>query len=194
MDSSQPLREVCKHGHILTEELIYTNPKGGQECRLCRRASKEKYRKANNVDENSLYRFGGQREFVLDRDQHKCVICGMTQDEHRKLWNLGLTIDHIDGNGRYSEKQNNDPDNLQTLCLRCHGKKDHGKPTYEYAIYQGKSILGVGTDRELADRWKTKPKYIRSLAVPNRRMSIKEGALSSLSVIRLTAPQQEERK
>lgn len=34
------------------------------------------------------------------------------------------------GNGRNSDNSNNDMDNLQTLCLRCHGKKDiqrHGQ-------------------------------------------------------------------
>lgn len=30
----------------------------------------------------------------------------------------------LQGKGRYSENQDNSPENLQTLCLRCHGRKD----------------------------------------------------------------------
>lgn len=69
-------------------------------------------------------RFGGQRNTVLARDNWSCVVCGMTDEEHREKWQRAITIDHIDGRGRYSEIQNNDLENLQTLCLSCHGKKD----------------------------------------------------------------------
>lgn len=72
-------------------------------------------------------RFGGLRNQVLERDNFACVNCGMTNDTHRITWSRDLTIDHIDGNGRYSEKPNNSLDNLQTLCLRCHGSKDSAK-------------------------------------------------------------------
>jgi hypothetical protein len=41
-------------------------------------------------------------------------------------YNRDITVDHIDGNGRRKPKhlKNNSLDNLQTLCLSCHGKKD----------------------------------------------------------------------
>ena len=69
-------------------------------------------------------RFGGLRELAIQRDGEKCVNCGMTRQEHRNKWNSDITVDHSDGYGRYSDYQNNDLDNLRTLCLRCHGKKD----------------------------------------------------------------------
>ena len=72
-------------------------------------------------------RFGGLRDDVLKRDDYKCLLCGMTNQEHKALWNRSLTIDHVDGNGRYSTVPNNTLDNLQTLCLRCHGRKDSTK-------------------------------------------------------------------
>ena len=81
-----------------------------------------------------LLRFGGIREKVLSRDGYKCVMCGMTREEHYKVFNRDLSIDHIDHQGRYSDIQNNEMDNLQTLCLRCHGAKDaiqHGR----YSVY-----------------------------------------------------------
>jgi 5-methylcytosine-specific restriction endonuclease McrA len=69
-------------------------------------------------------RFSGNKTKALARDGYRCVMCGMTDQEHRVLWKRGITIDHKDGNGRYSDEQNNEIDNLETLCLSCHGKKD----------------------------------------------------------------------
>ena len=74
-------------------------------------------------------RFGGRREAVLKRDDYTCQLCGMTNEEHKEEWDKEITIDHKDMTGRYSDKHNNDIDNLWTLCLRCHGKKDC---TYKY--------------------------------------------------------------
>ena len=69
-------------------------------------------------------RFGGKRKIILERDNYQCVECDMTQKEHWVTWGKSLTINHIDGNGRNSVVPNNDLNNLETLCLRCHGKKD----------------------------------------------------------------------
>ena len=91
-----------------------------------------KYRKENPEKMRELImksmnkkRSGGMREFVMERDNWECQNCGMSNEQHILAFNRQLTIDHIDGKGRYSKIPNNDPDNLQVLCLRCHGKKDH---------------------------------------------------------------------
>jgi hypothetical protein len=90
--------------------------------------SYKKYRKNYNLlykkRDNDKYRFGGMREVALERDEWRCVHCGMSQEQHMIIFNISLTVDHIDGKGIYSKVKNNDLDNLQTLCLRCHGKKD----------------------------------------------------------------------
>jgi 5-methylcytosine-specific restriction endonuclease McrA len=75
-------------------------------------------------------RFSGLRKQVLERDEYKCVMCGMTNEEHKQKWNREITLDHIDKVGRYAEYPNNTLNNLQTLCLRCHSHKDaiiHGR-------------------------------------------------------------------
>lgn len=75
-------------------------------------------------------RFGGLREIIIKRDGESCIMCGITRNQHRAEFKKDLTVDHIDKQGRYAEKPNNDPKNLQTLCLRCHGAKDairHGR-------------------------------------------------------------------
>lgn len=70
------------------------------------------------------YRFGGNREKAIQRDGESCVKCGMTRMEHKEKFGKDITVDHIDGRGRYSGEKNNDLSNLQTLCLKCHGRKD----------------------------------------------------------------------
>lgn len=69
-------------------------------------------------------RFGGNRFKALERDGYKCIKCGMTSEEHHKIWNVELTVDHIDGKGLDAHDKNNNLSNLQTLCRRCHGRKD----------------------------------------------------------------------
>ncbi len=58
-----------------------------------------------------------QRERVLERDGHACVLCGREPDRRNRIW---LEVDHIislaDGGG-------NDDDNLRTLCNVCHRAK-----------------------------------------------------------------------
>jgi len=83
-------------------------------------------RSARNVFRERVH-FGNMRSVALSRDNYKCVKCGMSNEEHLEKWKRKLTVDHIDGKGRYSEVKNNDINNLQTLCLSCHGKKDHRK-------------------------------------------------------------------
>jgi 5-methylcytosine-specific restriction endonuclease McrA len=70
--------------------------------------------------------FGGIREEIIQRDGECCVQCGMTRAEHRSEFGRDITVDHIDGRGCNSEvaDKNNDPKNLQTLCLPCHSRKD----------------------------------------------------------------------
>jgi len=72
----------------------------------------EAYREARR-ERADRERFGGNRAKVLERDGHRCVDCGDTDNLH---------VHHKDGNGRNvpKEKQNNDMSNLVTLCSTCH--------------------------------------------------------------------------
>ena len=82
------------------------------------------------------YRFGGLRLNVLRRDSYICQVCEMTDDEHREKWNCEITIDHIDGKGRYSETKHHSMSNLWTLCLSCHGRRDF----YRWWLSKGKTV------------------------------------------------------
>lgn len=96
-------------------------------------------------------RFNGLRADIFARDNYCCVNCGMTMSDHLEKYGKSLTIDHIDGNGRNSKEPNNDPENLQTLCLPCHGKKDGDRTSKNQHGQFGSPIkisLGAGTEPE----------------------------------------------
>lgn len=80
--------------------------------------------KKRSIDYMHEKRFGGLREFVIKRDNEMCVLCKMTREEHRRIFLCDITVNHIDHNGRHSSAPNNTMENLETLCLRCHGQKD----------------------------------------------------------------------
>jgi predicted nucleic acid-binding Zn ribbon protein len=63
----------------------------------------------DRADKNDRH-FGGVREYVVGRDNHKCQKCGSE---------LQLVVHHRDW-----DRTHNDPSNLITLCRSCH-KKEH---------------------------------------------------------------------
>lgn len=80
--------------------------------------------KARTKKRQQQERFGGNREKAIQRDSQRCVNCGMTREEHKQKYGKDITVDHIDGTGRNELISNHHIDNLQTLCLKCHGSKD----------------------------------------------------------------------
>lgn len=96
---------------------------GGGKCRLCYmrayrvghldsiRASARKYANRVNAEKRDKTHFDGNREQALDRDGHKCVRCSSTNQ---------LTVHHKDRSGRGADEHNNDLENLETLCRKCH--------------------------------------------------------------------------
>lgn len=58
------------------------------------------------------------KEVIRNRDRRKCFICEKTELDNKEK----LTVHHIDYN-----KQNNNPDNLISLCRKCHTKTNHNR-------------------------------------------------------------------
>ena len=81
-----------------------------------------KYREINRLAV-SRHRFGVDRGKLIS-DETSCEHCGITNEEHLATFSQSLHIHHKDGNGRHAQKAglkpNNDPSNLQVLCVKCH--------------------------------------------------------------------------
>lgn len=119
----------CRHGHEFTAENSRVNSQGNRLCVTCHRARKRKWIANNKVKikaERDRLMFGGNREKAILRDGEVCTDCGMTRQKHIEIFNRDITVDHIDrmGHGVGYDFKNNSLDNLITLCLPCHGRKD----------------------------------------------------------------------
>ncbi len=116
------LKRCCSCDQDLLKTDFYHNQSKrdnlSSECKICVSASNKK--------RADYLMFGGLRESVIIRDGERCVECGMTRQEHKDKYRRDITVDHKDGMGRNTPQnlRNNDFDNLQTLCLSCHGAKD----------------------------------------------------------------------
>jgi len=60
------------------------------------------------------------REEIVDSYSAKCIVCDMSQKEHRKKYNKGICVHHIDG-----DVYNNDRSNLTVLCQTCNSRVEH---------------------------------------------------------------------
>lgn len=83
------------------------------------RQQRARFKQEHGFSTSAHYDTGGNRKAVLERDGYRCVRCGMTDAEHKAKWNRPITIDH-----KSKDRSDNNLDNLQTLCLVCHGNKD----------------------------------------------------------------------
>jgi len=69
------------------------------------------YNKEHNDRMKDRSRFGGNRLATIKRDGGCCFMCSRKDK---------LVVHHIDGNGRRSKIQNNNINNLVTMCIGCH--------------------------------------------------------------------------
>jgi len=83
------------------------------------RNQRRKFVERQGYSTASHYATGGNRENVLVRDGYKCVRCGMTDAQHKEKWARPITVDH-----KSKDRSDNSMENLQALCLTCHGNKD----------------------------------------------------------------------
>lgn len=105
----------CRNGHTGSH---FVDAHGRKDCKTC---SQDRYKRyANRIF------YSNNRELAIKRDGEQCLDCGMTREEHLNKYGMDITVDHIDGLGVNTpvDDKNNELDNLQTLCLACHGSKD----------------------------------------------------------------------
>lgn len=83
-----------------------------------------KSREPYSVDWSKTLRRG-----IRERDKYTCQLCGDKQEDH------SFDVHHIDYN-----KENCNPENLITLCRKCHGKTSHNR---EYWLRYFKDIQKI---------------------------------------------------
>lgn len=66
------------------------------------------------------------RKQILERDDYKCVKCGMTEMQSNEVYSCGLHINHIKPFHQFGGKTKlaNRHSNLESLCTSCHTKTD----------------------------------------------------------------------
>ena len=90
---------------------------------------KRKFRTSYRAELHRQYSFGGNYYKALERDNHRCTNCGLTNLRHEMLSDgRSLHVHHIDKRGSQvpTDEKNNNLDNLLTLCWSCHVKLDSG--------------------------------------------------------------------
>jgi len=66
---------------------------------------------------------------IRDRDNFKCQICNMTEEEHLSVYGFCLEVHHIDYN-----KENNLKINLITLCKQCNIRVNYNRKNWEICL------------------------------------------------------------
>jgi hypothetical protein len=77
---------------------------------------------------------------ILIRDNYKCINCGITQEESKRLYEEGLSIHHIDYN-----KKNTNFSNCITLCHKCNAKANYNRN--EWIIYFQNKIKSISLNQ-----------------------------------------------
>lgn len=68
---------------------------------------------------------------IKDRDKNVCRLCNKNNEELPKKKGYGITIHHIDYN-----KNNNNHNNLISLCNFCHGRANYNKELWQPKLSQ----------------------------------------------------------
>jgi 5-methylcytosine-specific restriction endonuclease McrA len=65
----------------------------------------------------------------VERDGHQCVVCKMSNEEHKEEYGRALNVHHIQPLSSFREEDErvdydraNRLENLITLCCKCHGR------------------------------------------------------------------------
>lgn len=84
------------------------------------------------------------KEYIKQRDNHKCVLCGMIEPLSKEIYKKSLAVHHIDYN-----KNNCSENNLITTCVSCNIKVNYNKDYWKiyFGIQKPKVCIVVPTIR-----------------------------------------------
>jgi 5-methylcytosine-specific restriction endonuclease McrA len=76
-----------------------------------------------------------RRRMTLERDNHTCQNCGITQEEYSEIYDRQLDVHHIVPIRELDDKEKaNSLQNLVTLCISCHRKLEKHNPITQEKI------------------------------------------------------------
>lgn len=122
----------CGKKFEVIKSRLEADDKGKYCSRECYEEAKSEMMKGENnwayIDGRSYKRmkFRGKewrriREKAIQRDNEKCVECGLTRSEHFSRYGQDLHVHHIEP---FRKNHSNDLDKLETLCVKCHSEKE----------------------------------------------------------------------
>jgi len=78
-----------------------------------------------SYEDNYAKNWKSQRQVAIERDFHKCRICGMTREQHREEYGKDLEVHHKIPIATFDDlEKGNQLYNLITLCCSCHRKQE----------------------------------------------------------------------
>lgn len=78
----------------------------------------------------------------IARDEHQCVVCGISRDEHYRRYRADLHVHHIVPRREFTSDDGTDWEranqlsNLVTLCNSCHPKHEEKPPAFFESVTQ----------------------------------------------------------
>ncbi|GAA0069256.1 hypothetical protein UT300003_07790 [Clostridium sardiniense] len=129
--------EKIKYKCVICGKEFFYHPHTEGRKKCCSKECRVKYTKMNISGSKSYMWKGGtrrdyrgenwqeQRKKALERDKYRCVDCGITNEESKKIFKASLSIHHIKPFRLFSNYiEANSLDNLESLCNICHMRKE----------------------------------------------------------------------
>ena len=91
-----------------------------------------------------------RRRSALDRDDHQCVICDMSEEEHRLRYSRVLDVHHKTPRREFdTAEEAHSMKNLITLCVRCHGLVESVGVEKAREEIRGQQMQGTNLDERI---------------------------------------------
>lgn len=126
VDRPPTMQEMNEFGQIQSYKYVNAFGSWPEALRTC--GFPPRYRGGSQVPPDSVENEYGAnwqvaRESTLERDKYECQHCGKKWNDHYAEKGAGLEVHHIVKARLFTEKENaNHPQNLITLCEKCHRK------------------------------------------------------------------------
>jgi transposase len=127
-ENSNSIREVADHYGVSGSLISKILNQHGVDTTYDHSGSNNGNWKGGSMDSYYGPNWSEQRQKRLEKDGYECVVCGMTQREHKNSFGSELSVHHLVPRRRFIDESGfdyeraNRVDNLVSLCVPCHQK------------------------------------------------------------------------